>query len=48
MTLAEHEALQGLFHRAIVYPTGIDAFLQQADTNTRTAFDAALRLSVLK
>ena len=41
MTLAELEALQGLFHRAIVHPTGIDAFLRQADANTRLAFEAA-------
>lgn len=41
MTHAELEALQSLFHRAIVHPTGIDAFLAEADDDTRAAFDAA-------
>ncbi|MEM7156383.1 MAG: DNA-binding domain-containing protein [Myxococcota bacterium] len=38
MKLAE---LQGLFWRAITWPTGIDDFLAQADTQTREAFEAA-------
>jgi hypothetical protein len=41
MTHAELCALQALFHRAIVHPTGIDAFLAEADADTRAAFDAA-------
>lgn len=41
MTHTELEALQALFHRAIVHPTGIDAFLAEADESTRAAFDAA-------
>lgn len=38
MKLAE---LQGLFWRAITWPTGIDDFLAQADEQTQQAFDAA-------
>ncbi|MBL8946584.1 MAG: putative DNA-binding domain-containing protein, partial [Myxococcales bacterium] len=41
MSLAELEALQALFSRAIVHPEGIDAFLAEADPATRAAFDAA-------
>jgi len=40
MTHAELEALQALFHRAIVHPTGVDAFLAEADDATRAAFEA--------
>lgn len=38
MTLAE---LQALFWRAIRWPTGIDAFLREADAATRAAFEDA-------
>ena len=37
MSLAELEALQALFSRAIVHPEGIDAFLAEADPATRAA-----------
>lgn len=40
MSFGDLDALQDLFARAIVHPRGIDAFLAEADADTRAAFDA--------
>lgn len=41
MTPPELDALQSLFARAVRHPAGVDAFLADADADTRAAFDAA-------